>query len=80
MFKLTTIAPDAKPASPAAVAEIQIQKTEILIQADDQASFEVWKSKLEKVTRPPEENTVVRFLNVFSSIFFHFNKISLSIQ
>lgn len=57
MFKLTTVAPDAKPASPSPVA-IQNQKTEFLIQADDQASFELWKSKLEKVTRPPEDNAV----------------------
>lgn len=57
VFKLTTVAPDSKPASPSPMA-IQNQKTEFLIQADDQTSFELWKSKLEKVTRPPEDNPV----------------------
>lgn len=65
MFKLTTVSPDSKPSSPSPVA-IQKQKTEFLIQADDQASFELWKSKLENVTKPPEDNTVslVRLFNL----------------
>lgn len=51
------MAPDSKPASPSPVAA-QNQKTEFLIQADDQTSYELWKSKLEKVTRPSDECTV----------------------
>lgn len=57
MFKLTNVASDAKPASPSPAA-IQNQKTEFLIQADDQATFELWKGRLEKVTRLTEENIV----------------------
>lgn len=54
VFKLTNMAPDSKPASPSPIAA-QNQKTEFLIQADDQTSYELWKSKLEKVTRPSDE-------------------------
>lgn len=57
VFKLTNIASDTKPASPSLMAT-PIEKTEFLIQADDQATFELWKEKLEKLTRPPEESTV----------------------
>lgn len=60
VFKLTNIAPDAKPASPAPQA-ISNQKTELLIQADDQTSFDMWKNKLEKITRPQDEITVSNY-------------------
>lgn len=49
VFKLTNIAPDAKPASPSPTAT-PVQKTEFLLQADDQSSYEQWKSQLEKIT------------------------------
>lgn len=65
VFKLTNIAPDSKPASPLPTS-IQNQKTEFLIQADDQTSYELWKSKLEKVSRSSEE------CNVSTNIFFFF--------
>lgn len=55
------MASDTKPASPSSVPH---RKTEFLFQADDQATYEQWKSRLEKVTRPSEEN-VVSF--IFSS-------------
>lgn len=56
MFKLTNVAPDTKPASPSPSA-IESKKTELLIQADDQSSYELWKGKLEKVTRPSEDSS-----------------------
>lgn len=65
------MAPDSKPASPSPVAA-QNQKTEFLIQADDQTSYELWKSKLEKVTRPSDECTVsvVVFFSVYITSHF----------
>lgn len=86
VFKLTNIAPDSKPASPIPLA-ISNQKTELLIQADDQASFDMWKSKLEKITRPQDEITVSnhfkysitpkRFLNKGNVIFLQEQKLLL---
>lgn len=55
VFKLTNMAADTKPASPSPVPQ---RKTEFLFQADDQATYEQWKNRLEKVARPSEENVV----------------------
>lgn len=63
VFKLTNVAPGSKPASPSPLATPN-QKTEFLIQADDQSSYELWKGKLEKVTRPSDEGTVSTSYNL----------------
>lgn len=72
VFKLTNVAPGSKPASPSPLAAAN-QKTEFLIQADDQSSYELWKSKLEKVTRPSDEGTVsVAHEKMHSNSFAYF--------
>lgn len=71
VFKLTNVAPDSKPASPSP-ASPENKKTEFLIQADDQPSFELWKNKLENVTRPSEDSSTVScpyFWNYHFEIF-----------
>lgn len=55
------MASDTKPASPSPVPH---RKTEFLFQADDQATYEQWKSRLEKVARPSEDNVVSFFQSI----------------
>lgn len=57
------MAPDTKPATPSPVPH---RKTEFLFQADDQAAYEQWKNRLEKVARPSEEIVVSSFLKLCS--------------
>lgn len=50
VMKLTNMSPETKTQSSTASSEKL--KTELLIQTDDQASFDAWKMALEKATRP----------------------------
>lgn len=58
VFKLTNSIPEDKPQTPTGSPAHKPTKTEFLIQTDDQASFDLWRSKLAKEARSPDENAV----------------------